>query len=138
MKIITGSLYTDWLWLSRRCQTDVSVSKSFSQDAKQTTQTQDLTTFMEEQCGRGCRSQHYVGTSEWMSSQREWKPTLHSRGTAHHTTTRLYPSTDANQVRGSQKSQGSSTQLDISSLWTSPKAKSQTIQPNTNRVMLWC
>ena len=134
IKNTTGSLYTDWLWLSRQCQTDASASKLSLQDVKQT----GKATHTEEQCGQGCQSLDYAGTSQWMSGLKEWKPTSHNRGIVRHTRTQSYHSTDANQVHGLQKSQESSTQLDISSLWTSPKAKSQTVQPNTSRVMLWC
>ena len=136
IKNTTGSLYTDWQWLSRQCQTDALVSKSSLQGAKQMTQTKKMSP--EEPCGLVYQSQGCVGTSQWMNSQREWRRISPSRGIARLTTTQSYLSTDANQVRGLPKSQGSSTRLDISSLWTSPKAKSQTVQPNTSRVMLWC
>ena len=135
IKNTTGSLYTDWLWLSRQCRTDASVSKLSSQVVRKTEKKSDL---MGEQCGHVCPSQRFVGTSQWMSGLKEWKHISPSRGTAHLTTTQSYLSTDANQVRGLLKSQESSTQLDISSLWTSPKAKSQTVQPNTSSGMLWC
>ena len=135
IKNTTGSLYTDWRWLLQRCQTDVSASKSYLQDVKRKKAKVIRT---EGQCGHVCPSQRFVGTSQWMSGLKEWKHISPSRGTAHLTTTQSYLSTDANQVRGLLKSQESSTQLDISSLWTSPKAKSQTVQPNTSRVMLWC
>ncbi len=135
IKNITGSLFTDWRWLLQRCQTDVSASKSYLQDVKRK---KARVTHMVGQCGQGCRSQHFVETSQWMSGRREWKPTSHNRGTVPHTTIQSYRSTDANQARGLQKSQESFTQRDISSLWTSPKAKSQTVQHNTNRVMSWC
>ncbi len=134
IKNTTGSLYTDWQWLSRQCQTDALVSKSSSQVVKQT----ENLTRTEGQCGQGCPSLHWLETYRGTNFQNGWKPTSHNHGTVRHTRTQSYPLIDVNQAPGLQKSQGSSTQLDISSLWTSPKAKSQTVQPNTSRVMLWC
>ena len=134
MKTITGSLFTDWQWLLQPCQIVASASKLSSQDVKQT----GKATRMEEQCGQGCPSQDFAGTSQWMNGLKEWKHTSHNRGTVPHTITQSYRLTDVNQVRGLQKSQESFTQQDISSLWTTPKAKSQTVQPNTSRVTLWC
>ena len=135
IKNITESLFTDWQWLLRRCQTDVSASKLYSQDVKRK---KVKAIHMEEPCGQGCRSQHFVETSQWMTGLKEWRHTSHNRGTVHHTPIQSYHSIGVNQVRGYVKSQESFTQRDISLLWTTPKAKSQTVQPNTNRVMLWC
>ena len=135
-KLTTGSLFTDWQWLLQPCQIDASVSKSSSQGVKPMTAAKR--TYMGEQCGQGCPSLHWLETFLWKSSQKEWKRTSYSRGTVRHTTIQSSSLTDANQARGSLKSQESFTKRDISSLWTTPKVKSQTIQPNTNRVMLWC
>ena len=136
MKTITGSLFTDWQWLLQPCQIDASVFKSSSQDVKQMTEAKKMYTV--EQCGQECPSLHWLETFLWKNSQKEWKRTSSNLGTVRHTPTQSYLSTDVNQARGLQKSQESFTQRDISSLWTTPKAKSQMTQPNTNRVMLWC
>ncbi len=135
IKNITGSLYTDWQWLLRQCQTDASVSKLSLQDVKKR---KAKVTPTEEQCGQGCLSQPCVGTSQWMNGLKEWKRTSHNRGTAHRTTTQLCPLTGVSLAHGLQKLQGNFTQRDISSLWTTQKVKSQTAQPNTSRVTLWC
>lgn len=135
IKNTTESLYTDWRLLSRRCRTDVSVSKSYLQDVKRKKARVIRT---EVPCGLGCQSRPYVGTSHWMNGRKEWKLTSHNRGTAHHTPTQSYHSTDVNPARGYVRSQESFIHRDISSLWTSPKAKSQTVQPSTSRVTLWC
>ncbi len=132
---ITESLYTDWRLLSRQCRTDALVSKLYLQDVKKRKAKVIRT---EVPCGQECLSQPYVGTSHWMNGRKEWRPTSHSRGTVHHTLTQSYHSTDVNQARGYAKLTGGSTHRDISLLWTSPKAKSQTVQPSTNRVTLWC
>ena len=136
IKSITGSLFTDWQWLSQPCQTAASVFKSSLQGAKPMEPKKII--FTEEQCGLVCQSQDFVGTSQWMVFRKGWKPTSYNRGTVRHTTTPLYPSKDVNQALGLPRSQESSTRLDISSLWTSPKAKSQTVPHNTNKVTLWC
>ena len=135
IKNITGSLYTDWRLLSRQCPTDASVSKSYLQDVKKRKAKVIRT---EVPCGQGCLSQPCVGTSQWMNGLKEWKHTSHNRGTVHRTTTQLCPLTGVNLAHGLQKLQGNFIQRDISSLWTTPKAKSQTVQPNTSRVTLWC
>ena len=134
IKNITGSLFTDWQWLLQPCQIVASASKLSSQDVKQT----GKATRMEERCGQGCQLQDFAGTSQWMNGLKGWKHTSHNHGIARHTRTQSYHSTDVNQAPGLQKSQESFTQRDISSLWITPKAKSQTVQPNTSRVTLWC
>ena len=136
IKSITGSLFTDWRWLLQRCQTDVLASKSSLQGVKPMEPKKKM--FMEERCGLVCQSQDFVGTSQWMVFRKGWKPTSHNRGIVRHTTTPLCHSKDVNQAPGLQKSQESFTQRDISSLWTTPKAKSQTVPHNTNKVTLWC
>lgn len=136
IKITTGSLFTDWQWLLQPCQIAASVSKSSSQDVKQTTEAKRM--YTGEQCGQGCPSLGWLETLLWKSGQKEWKRTSPNRGIAHHTTIQSYLLTDVNQARGYVKSQESSINRDTSSLWTTPKAKSQMTQPNTNRVMLWC
>ena len=135
IKSTTESSYMGWQLQSRQCQTDVSVSKSSLQDAKEKKEKLDP---MAGPCGLAYRSPDYVGTSQWMSGRKEWKHTSHSRGTAHRTTTQLCPLTGVNLAPGLQKLQGNFIQQDISSLWTTPKAKLQTVQPNISRVMLWC
>ena len=136
IKITTGSLFTDWQWLLQPCQIAASASKLSSQDVKQMTGAKRM--YTGEQCGQGCPSLGWLETLLWKSGQKEWKRTSPNRGIAHHTTTQLWNLTDANQARGYVKSQESFINRDISSLWTTPKAKSQMTQPNTNRVMLWC
>ena len=135
IKNTTGSSYMGWQLQSRQCQTDVSVSKSYLQDVKRKRAKVIRT---EVPCGLAYRSPDYVGTSQWMSGRKEWKHTLHSRGTAHRTTTQLCPLTGVNLAPGLQKLQGNFIQQDISSLWTTPKAKLQTVPPNISRATLWC
>ena len=135
IKNTTGSSYTAWQSQSQQCRTDVSVSKSYLQDVKRKRAKVIRT---EVPCGQGCLSQHSVGTSQWMSGLKEWKPTLHSHGTVHHTTTPLCPLTGVSLAHGYVRSPGSFIHRDISSLWITPKAKSQTVQPSTSRVTLWC
>ena len=135
IKNITGSSYMAWQSQSQQCQTDASVSKSSLLGARKTEKKSDL---MGEQCGQGCLSQPYVGTSHWMSGLKEWKPTSHSRGTVRHTTTPLCPLTGVSLAHGYVRSPGSFTHQGIYSQWITPKAKLQTVQPNTSRVTLWC
>ena len=135
IKNITGSSYMAWQSQSQQCQTDASVSKSSLLGARKTEKKSDL---MAEQCGQGCQSQPYVGTSHWMSGLKEWKPTSHSRGTVHHTTTPLCPLTGVSLAHGYVRSPGSFTHQGIYSQWITPKAKLQTAQPSISRVTLWC
>ena len=135
IKNITGSSYMAWQSQSQQCQTDASVSKSSLLGVRKTEKKSDL---MAEQCGQGCQSQPYVATSHWMSGRKEWKPTSHSRGTVHRITTPLCPLTGVSLAHGYVRSPGSFTHRDIYSQWITPKAKSQTVQPNTSRVTLWC
>lgn len=135
IKNITGSSYMAWQSQSQQCQTDASVSKSSLLGARKTEKKSDL---MAEQCGQGCQSQPYVATSHWMSGRKEWKPTSHSRGTVRHTTTPLCPLTGVSLAHGYVRSPGSFIHRDIYLQWITPEVKSQTVQPNTSRVTLWC
>ena len=135
-KNITGSSYMVWQSQLQQCQTDASVFKSSLQDVKQRRKKATRTV---EQCGQGCPSQPYVAISQLMTKcHLEWKPTSPNRGTVHHTTTQLCPLTGVNLAPGWRKLQVNFIQQDTYLPWTTPKAKLQTVQPNTNRVTLWC
>ena len=136
IKNIKGSLYTDWQWLLRQCQTDASVSKSSSQDVKQ--MKQKIPMSMEERCGHVCPSQAWLETYRLTSGRKKCLPTWLNLGTVHRMTTRLWNSGGANPHLGYVKLTEIFTPDDTCSQWTTQTVKSQTIQPNISRVMLWC